>query len=151
MGLWASCNRGPQWTYLGWISPGWYFPGYLYILVLGHLIDLDKWSSSWSNLNSNGGSRVGFRVAVLAVGWRRCLHWGCWCVLGSVCVSQYLIDNWCMPVVIGSLMGGDWFWCPCHFWCWWCGLSAVGPDALELTWNVISVVVFGLVLMLDCP
>ena len=72
-------------------------------------------------------------------------------MLGSVCVSQDLIDNWCLPVVIGSLMGGDWFWCPCHFWCWWCGLSAVGLDALELTWNVISVVVFGLVLMLDCP
>ena len=30
-------------------------------------------------------------------------------VLGSVCISQDLIDNWCMPVVLGSLMGGDWF------------------------------------------
>ena len=33
----------------------------------------------------------------------------------------------------------------------WCGLSAAGLGALELTWNVSKVVVSGLVLMLDCP
>ena len=39
---------------------------------------------------------------------------------------------------------------PVVFWCRWCGLSAVGLGAPELTWNVSNVVVSGLVLVPHC-
>ena len=52
----------------------------------------------------------------------------------------WAVDGWGLVLVL-----------PVIFRCWWCGLSAVGLGALELTWNVSKVVVSGLVLMLNCP
>ena len=40
---------------------------------------------------------------------------------------------------------------PVISWCRWCGLSAIGLGAPELTWNVFNMVVSGLVLLLHCP
>ena len=97
---------------------------------------------NWSNLNLNGASRVGFGVSGLAVGWLRCLHWECWCALGSVHASpesdRQLVYASCP---LGCWWAGICFGVPCHFWCRWCGLSAVGLGAPELTWKVSSVVV----------
>ena len=86
----------------------------------------------WSNLNLNGDSMVGFGVSGLAFGWLRCLHCECWCALGSVHASRGLIDNWCMPVVLGLLMGRDWFWCNLSF------LDVGDAAFLQLAWVLWS-------------
>ena len=92
----------------------------------------------WASLNLNGDSRVGFGVTRLAFGWPRCLQWECWCALGSVHASRGLIDNWCMPVVLGLLIDGDWFWCPLSFlvlvelpFCRWPGCSGVKMECIQ--------------------
>ena len=70
----------------------------------------------------------------LALGYLSWLLGGCTACTESVGVHwdrftpRSLMDNWCMPVVLGLLMGGDWFRCPLSF--FGVGVAAV----LRLAW-----------------
>ena len=87
----------------------------------------------WSYLNLNWASRVGFGVSGLAMGGLHRLHCECWCALGSdYRPVGVLIDNWCMPVVLGLLMGRDCFWCPLSF------FGVGGAAFLRLAWVLWS-------------
>ena len=86
----------------------------------------------WSNLNLNGdiqgwfwGIWVGFSVAALPA--LRVL------VCSGIGSRQSRSDdNWCMPVVLGLLMGGDWFWCHLLF------FGVAGAAFLWLAWVLWS-------------